>query len=103
MTLELFPFIEHHLKGQSRRCLRMLAKRGLIRRYGETKMNKVKAKTLTRQAEISSTCRSISHMNTDDLITDFSEFLTCLGNANTSEFALDRISNDFLYLNDIFE
>ena len=45
MTLELFPFIEHHLKGQNRRCLRMLAKRGLIRRYGKTKMNKVKPKT----------------------------------------------------------
>ena len=73
----------------------MLAKRGLIRRYGETKMKKVKPKTLTRQVEISTTCRSISHMNTDDLITDLSEFLTCLGNANTSEFVLDRISNDF--------
>ena len=69
----------------------------------ETKMNKVKPKTLTRQAEISTTCRSMSHMNTDDLITDLSEFLTCLGNANTSEFVLDKIPNDFLYLNDIFE
>jgi len=48
----------------------------------ETKMNKVKPKTLTRQAEISKTCRSISHMNTDDLITDLFEFLTFLGNAN---------------------
>ena len=74
MSLEIFPLIEHHLKGQSRRCLRMLAKRGPIARYGETKMNKVKPKTLTRQAEISTTCRSISQMNTDDLITDLSEF-----------------------------
>ena len=49
------------------------------------------------------TCRAISHMSIDDEITDLSELLTCLGNANTSEFVLDRIPNDYLYLNDIFE
>ena len=81
----------------------MLAKRGLIRKHGVTKMNKVKAKTLQRQAEIRKTCRAISHMSIDDEITDLSELLTCLGNANTSEFVLERIPNDYLYLNDIFE
>ena len=66
-------------------------------------MNKMKLKTLTRQAEISKTCRAISHLTVDAQIADFSEFLTCLGNANTSEFVLDRIPNDYLYLNDIFQ
>ena len=55
----------------------------VIRRYGPTKMNKMKAKTLQRQAEISKTCRAISHMSIDKQITDFTELLTCLGNANT--------------------
>ena len=81
----------------------MLAKRGLIRRYGVTKMNKVKPKTLTRQSEIRKTCRGISHMSIDDQIGKISELLTCLGNANTAQFVLDRIPNDYLYLNDIFE
>ena len=81
----------------------MLEKRGLIRKYGKTKMNKMQAKTMTRQAEISNTCRGISHMTIDDQIASLSELLTCLGNANTSQFVLDRIPNDYLYLNDIFE
>ena len=81
----------------------MLAKRGLIRRHGVTKMNKMKAKTLQRQAEISKTCRAISHMSIDKQINDLTELLTCLGNANTSEFVLDNIPKDFLYLNDIFQ
>ena len=81
----------------------MLAKRGLIRRHGVTKMNKMKAKTLQRQAEITKTCRAISHMSIEDQITNFTEILTCLGNANTSEFVLDRIPKDYLYLNDIFQ
>ena len=66
-------------------------------------MNKMKAKTLQRQAEISKTCRAISHMSIDKQINDLTELLTCLGNANTSEFVLDNIPKDFLYLNDIFQ
>ena len=54
-----------------------------------------------RQAEISKPCRSISHMSIDNQITNFTELLTCLGNANTSEFVLDQIPKDFLYLNDL--
>ena len=42
-------------------------------------------------------------MTIDDQIASLSELLTCLGNANTSQFVLDRIPNDYLYLNDIFE
>ena len=75
----------------------------VFRRYGVTKMNKVKPKTLRRPAEISKNSRAISHMSIDDQITNFTELLTCLGNANTSEFVLDRIPKDFLYLNDIFQ
>ena len=44
-----------------------------------------------------------SHMSIDDQIGKISELLTCLGNANTAQFVLDRIPNDYLYLNDIFE
>ena len=70
-------------------------------------LNKMKPKTLQRQAEISKTCRALSHISIDDQIINFTELLTCLGNANTSEFVLDRIPKDcildFLYLNDIFQ
>ena len=43
------------------------------------------------------------HMSINKQITDFTELLTCLGNANTSEFVLDQIPKDYLYLNDIFQ
>ena len=66
-------------------------------------LNKMKPKTLQRQAEISKTCRAISHISIDDQIINFTELLTCLGNANTSEFVLDQIPKDFLYLDDIFQ
>ena len=81
---------------------KMLAKRGLIRKHGEKKMNPVKPKTLKRQGEISKTCRSISHLSIDAEISMMPELLTCLGNANTSDDVLDVIPDDFLYLNDIF-
>ena len=70
---------------------------------GNQSLYEMKAKTLQRQAEISKTCRAISHMSIDKQITDFTELLTCLGNANTSEFVLDQIPKDYLYLNDIFQ
>ena len=66
-------------------------------------LNKKKPKTLERQAEISKTCRAISHISIDDQIINFTELLTCLGNANTSEFVLNQTPKDFLYLNDNFQ
>ena len=61
-------------------------------------LNKMKPKTLQRQTEISKTCRDISHISIDDQIINFTELLTCLGNANTFEFLLDQIPKDFCIL-----
>ena len=41
-------------------------------------------------------------MAIEEEIAGLHKLLTSLGNANTTEFVLERISPDFLYLNDIF-
>ena len=58
--------------------------------------------TLARHAEILRICRVISNMTIEEEIAGLHELLTSLGNANPSEFPLESISPDFLYLNDIF-
>ena len=61
-------------------------------------MNKMKLKTLTRQAEISKTCRTISHLTVDAQIAHFSEFLTCLSNANMSQICLGNANESIILL-----
>ena len=81
----------------------MLAKRGLIRQYGDKKMSRMKAKTLDRQAEIRKIIRAISHMDFQSEIACLPTIMNDLGFANPSEFTLEHIPQDFLYLSDIFE
>ena len=64
----------------------MLQKRGLIAHHGEIKMNKVKAKTLERQAKIKKCCESISFMDIQSEINGLPKLLNDIGVANPSEF-----------------
>ena len=82
---------------------KMLNKRGLIRQYGEKKMSKIRSKTLQRQAQIRQIIRAISHMTLEEEIAALPQLLKDLGFANTSEFTLEQIPDDYLYLCDIFE
>ena len=82
--------------------VKMLQKRGLIAHHGEIKMNKVKAKTLERQAKIKKCCDSISFMDIQSEINGLPKLLNDIGVANPSEFTLEQIPSDFLYLDSIF-
>ena len=77
-------------------------KRGLIAHHGEKKMNKVKAKTLERQAKIKKCCDSISFMDIQSEINGLPKLMNDIGVANPSEFTLEQIPSDFLYLDSIF-
>ena len=81
----------------------MLAKRGLIKQFGEKKMSKMKPKTLKRQAEIRRIVRAISHMDIETEIACMPQLLQDLGFANTSEFTLNTIPDDYAYLTELFE
>ena len=65
--------------------------------------SKVRPKTLQRQAQIRQIIRAISHMTLEEEIAALPQILTDLGFANTSEFTLKQIPDDYLYLCDIFE
>ena len=81
----------------------MLDKRGLIAHYGEIKMNKVRPETLERQAKIKKCCDSISFMNIQSEIDGLPKLMNDIGVANPSQFTLEQIPSDFLYLSSIFE
>ena len=66
-------------------------------------MSKIRSKTLHRQAQIRKIIRAISHMTLEEEIAALPQLLTDLGFANTSEFTLEQIPDDYLYLCDIFE
>ena len=87
----------------SDRLLDMLDKRGLIAHYGEIKMRKVKPETLERQAKIKKCCDSISFMNIQSEIDGLPKLMNDIGVANPSQFTLEQIPSDFLYLSSIFE
>ena len=82
--------------------LKMLKKRGLIAHHGEIKMNKVRAKTLERQAKIRKCCDSISFMDIQTEIDGLPKLMNDIGVANPSQFTLEQIPSDFLYLDSIF-
>ena len=79
-----------------------LEKRGLIERFGDKKMNKMKLKTATRQKEITRICNSITCLTIAQEKALLPRLLTDLGNANTSQDLLDSVPADFLFLNEIF-
>ena len=81
----------------------MIKKRGLIAHYGEIKMGKVRAKTLDRQAKIKQCLQSISFMDIGSEIAALPQLLNDIGVANPSEFTLDQIPSDFMYLSKIFD
>ena len=83
--------------------LDMLDKRGLIAHYGEIKMRKVRPETLERQAKIKKCCDSISFMNIQSEIDGLPKLMNDIGVANPSQFTLEQIPSDFLYLSSIFE
>ena len=83
--------------------LKMIKKRGLIAHYGEIKMGKVRAKTLDRQAKIKQCLQSISFMDIESEIAALPQLLNDIGVANPSEFTLDQIPSDFMYLSKIFD
>ena len=58
---------------------KILAKRGLIKQFGEKKMSKMKPKTLKRQAEIRRIVRAISHMDIETEIAFMPQFFYRLG------------------------
>ena len=82
--------------------MKMMAKRGLISRHGQSKMNKVKQLVLKRQNEIKKICRAISFMTIDEQIMKLRQILFDLGVANTSDFVLQSLPEDFTYLPDLF-
>ena len=81
----------------------MIKKRGLIAHHGEIKMNKVRAKTSDRQAKIKQCLESISFMDIKSELLGLSQLLNDIGLANPSEFTLEQIPSDFLYLSKIFD
>ena len=83
--------------------LKMIKKRGLIVHHGETKMNKVRTKTLDRQAKIKQCLESISFMDIESEIAGLPQLLNDIGLANPSDFTLEQIPSDFLYLAKIFD
>ena len=83
--------------------IKMIEKRGLIAHHGEIKMGKVRAKTLDRQAKIKQCLQSISFMDIESEIAALPQLLNDIGVANPSEFTLDQIPSDFMYLSKIFD
>ena len=65
-------------------------------------MNKVKQLVLKRQNEIKKICRAISFMTNDELIVKLPQILFDLGVANTSDFVMESLPEDFTYLPDLF-
>ena len=65
-------------------------------------MNKVKAKTLKRQAKIKKCLDSISFMDIQSEINGLPKLMNDIGVANPSEFTREQIPSDFLYLDSIF-
>ena len=81
----------------------MIKKRGLIAFDGEKKMNKVRTRTLDRQAKIKQCLDSISFMEIESEIAGLPQLLNDIGVANPSEFILEQMPSDFLYLQTIFD
>ena len=71
--------------------------------HGEIKMNKVRTKTLDRQAKIKQCLESISFMDIESEIAGLPQLLNDIGLANPSDFTLEQIPSDFLYLAKIFD
>ena len=66
-------------------------------------MNKVRTKTLDRQAKIKQCLESISFMDIESEIAGLPQLLNDIGLANPSDFTLEQIPSDFLYLAKIFD
>ena len=62
-----------------------------------------RAKTLDRQAKIKQCLQSISFMDIESEIAALPQLLNDIGVANPSEFTLDQIPSDFMYLSKIFD
>ena len=61
------------------------------------------AKTSDRQAKIKQCLESISFMDIKSELLGLSQLLNDIGVANPSEFTLEQIPSDFLYLSKIFD
>ena len=83
--------------------LKMIDKRGLIEHHGEIKMNKVRNKVLDRQAKIKTCLDSISFMDLQSEIDGLPQLMNDIGVAFPSDFTLEQIPSDFMYLNTIFD
>ena len=81
----------------------MIEKRGLIAHHRQIKMNKVRAKTSDRQAKIKQCLKSISFMDIKSELLGLPQLLNDIGLANPSEFTLEQIPSDFMYLATIFD
>ena len=67
------------------------------------KMNKVRNKVLDRQAKIKTCLDSISFMDLQSEIDGLPQLMNDIGLAFPSDFTLEQIPSDFMYLNTIFD
>ena len=79
------------------------SKKGINQTIWRKKNVKNETKTLKRQAEIRRIVRAISHMDIETEIACMPQLLQDLGFANTSEFTLNTIPDDYAYLTELFE